>query len=131
MTANHPHQDSDDGWSVLRSKVITSASGVCSRCGKTGADTVIQSWVGDDLVAAHTRCAVGLGPPANAPDPIPDRQVIRPHAAVHCTAYPHAWVGEVLEVREILVDGQPQHGADVRWPDAQVDGWFPLSMLRV
>lgn len=123
--------DSDGGWTALRNEVITNASGLCSRCGKIGADTVIQGRVGGELVAAHTRCAVGLGPPADKPNPLPERQVIRPHAQVHCIAYPQTWIGEVLEMRDILVDGQPQHGADVRWPDAQVEGWFPLSMLRV
>lgn len=131
MTAHHPPQEPDDGWAALRSEVITNAGGVCSRCGKTGADTVMQSWVDQELVAAHTRCAVGLGPP---PDRLPERREspgIHPRARVRCIAYPQTWVGEVLEVRDILVDGQPQRGADVRWPDAQVEGWFPLSMLRV
>jgi hypothetical protein len=50
---------------------------------------------------------------------------------VRCFAHPPNWIGEVPELRDILVGGQPQPGADVRWPDAQVEGWFPLSMLRV
>jgi len=28
-----------------------------------GADTATQGWFGEELVAAHTRCVVGLGPP--------------------------------------------------------------------
>jgi hypothetical protein len=128
---HHAPQNSDGGWTALRGELITNAGGVCSRCGKTGADTVMQGWVDDVLVAAHTRCAVGLGPPVDAPRPLPERPLIRRNAQVRCIAYPQAWVGEVLEVRDIFVDGQPQPGADVRWPDAHVEGWFPLSMLRV
>lgn len=50
------------GWTVQRLAVINDAAGVCSRCGMTGADTVVRGWVDEDLVAAHTRCVVGLGP---------------------------------------------------------------------
>ena len=50
------------GWTVQRLAVINDAGGVCARCGLTGADTVIRGWVDEQLVAAHTRCVVGLGP---------------------------------------------------------------------
>jgi hypothetical protein len=51
-----------DGWTVQRLAVINDAAGVCARCGMTGADTVVRGWVDEELVAAHTRCVVGLGP---------------------------------------------------------------------
>jgi hypothetical protein len=55
---------SDAGsWTVRRREVIAAAAGVCTRCGMTGADTVIRGWVDRELVAVHTRCVVGLGPP--------------------------------------------------------------------
>jgi len=50
------------GWTVQRLAVINDAGGVCARCGLAGADTVIRGWVDEQLVAAHTRCVVGLGP---------------------------------------------------------------------
>ena len=50
------------GWTVQRLAVINDAGGVCARCGLAGADTVIRGWVDEQLVAAHTRCLVGLGP---------------------------------------------------------------------
>ena len=53
----------EGGWTVRRREVIRDAAGICARCGMTGADTAIRGWDGEDLVAAHTRCAVGLGPP--------------------------------------------------------------------
>jgi Type II CAAX prenyl endopeptidase Rce1-like len=53
----------DDGWTVQRLEVINDAAGICARCGLTGSDTAVRGWAGDQLVAAHTRCVVGLGPP--------------------------------------------------------------------
>jgi hypothetical protein len=53
----------DGGWTLQRLEVISDAAGVCARCGTTGADTVLHSWFDDRLVAVHTRCVVGLGPP--------------------------------------------------------------------
>jgi hypothetical protein len=50
------------GWTVLRLEVINDAAGVCARCGMDGADTVVRGWFDEQLVAAHTRCVVGLGP---------------------------------------------------------------------
>ena len=52
----------DGGWTALRLEVISEAAGVCARCGTYGADTVVRGWVDEQLVAAHTRCVVGLGP---------------------------------------------------------------------
>lgn len=51
------------GWTVLRREVINDAAGICVRCGLSGADTATPGWDGGNLVAAHTRCVVGLGPP--------------------------------------------------------------------
>lgn len=63
-TGIHPlAPDDEGGWAVRRREVITDASGVCTRCGMPGADTATRGWVDDTLVAAHTRCVVGLGPP--------------------------------------------------------------------
>ena len=53
----------DGGWTVRRREVINDAAGICVRCGMAGADTATHGWDGDDMVAAHTRCVVGLGPP--------------------------------------------------------------------
>ena len=53
----------DGGWTIRRREVINDAGGVCVRCGMAGADTATHGWYGEDLVAAHTRCVVGLGPP--------------------------------------------------------------------
>ena len=53
----------DGGWTVRRREVINDAAGICVRCGMAGADTATRGWHGEDLVAAHTRCVVGLGPP--------------------------------------------------------------------
>jgi hypothetical protein len=53
----------EGGWTVRRLQVIDDAAGRCSRCGMPGADTATQGCFGEDLVAAHTRCVVGLGPP--------------------------------------------------------------------
>ena len=50
------------GWTAQRLEVINEAAGVCAHCGMTGADTVVRGWVDEQLVAAHTRCVVGLGP---------------------------------------------------------------------
>ena len=52
----------EGGWTAQRLAVINEAGGVCARCGFAGADTVIRGWVDEQLVAAHTRCVVGLGP---------------------------------------------------------------------
>jgi hypothetical protein len=53
----------EGGWTVRRREVINDAAGICARCGMTGADTATRGWQGEDMVAAHTRCVVGLGPP--------------------------------------------------------------------
>ena len=55
--------DAEGGWTVRRLQVIDDAAGRCVRCGFPGADTATQGWFGEELVAAHTRCVVGLGPP--------------------------------------------------------------------
>ena len=52
------------GWTALRREVIEQASGRCALCGEHAADTAFRSWEADDLLAAHTSCVVGLGPPA-------------------------------------------------------------------
>jgi hypothetical protein len=52
------------GWTALRREVIERASGRCALCGRHAADTAFRSWEADDLLAAHTSCVVGLGPPA-------------------------------------------------------------------
>ena len=52
------------GWTALRREVIEQASGRCALCGEPAADTAFRSWEADDLLAAHTSCVVGLGPPA-------------------------------------------------------------------
>ena len=57
-----PTPREDGGWTVLRREVINEAAGVCARCGMAGADTVTRGWVDEHIVAAHTRCVVGLGP---------------------------------------------------------------------
>lgn len=54
----------EGGWTVRRREVIDDAAGLCARCGMAGADTATHGWGHADLVAAHTRCVVGLGPPA-------------------------------------------------------------------
>jgi hypothetical protein len=56
----------EGGWTVVRLQVIHEAAGICVRCGMAGADTATRGWDGGDLAAAHTRCVVGLGPPAAA-----------------------------------------------------------------
>jgi len=58
--------DVDGGWTSQRRAVVDEAAGVCARCGLAGADTAIRGWGAAELVAAHTRCVVGLGPPAQA-----------------------------------------------------------------
>ena len=55
--------DDEGGWTARRLQVIDDAAGRCARCGMHGADTATPGWFGEDLVAAHTRCVVGLGPP--------------------------------------------------------------------
>ena len=60
--------DGAGGWTARRLAVIGDAAGVCARCGTAGADTATPGWdvwdrAADELVAAHTRCVVGLGPP--------------------------------------------------------------------
>ena len=50
------------GWAAQRSAVVEQAGGICARCGRTGADTAFRAWDSADLLAAHTRCVVGLGP---------------------------------------------------------------------
>ena len=57
-----PPLTNDGGWTVQRLEVINDAAGVCARCGLTGSDTAVRGWADDQLVAAHTRCVVGLGP---------------------------------------------------------------------
>jgi hypothetical protein len=61
----------EGGWTLRRLMVIDHAAGVCVRCGMAGADTATRGWDAaerdvDELVAAHTRCVVGLGPPRAA-----------------------------------------------------------------
>ena len=53
------------GWAALRDAVIESAAGRCVLCGRHSADTAFRRWEADDLLAAHTSCVVGLGPPAH------------------------------------------------------------------
>ena len=53
-----------EGWTARRREVIERDAGLCALCGLSSADTAYQAWDADDLVAAHTRCVVGLGPPA-------------------------------------------------------------------
>ena len=55
--------DGDGGWTARRLQVLDDAAGRCARCGMPGADTATPGWFGEELVAAHTRCVVGLGPP--------------------------------------------------------------------
>ena len=52
------------GWTALRREVVERASGRCALCGELAADTAFRRWEADDLLAAHTGCVVGLGPPA-------------------------------------------------------------------
>jgi hypothetical protein len=64
-------RDDEGGWTFRRRAVIDHAAGVCVRCGMAGADTATRGWDVEDgnvdmLVAAHTRCVVGLGPPRAA-----------------------------------------------------------------
>jgi hypothetical protein len=56
------------GWTAVRHEVIERASGRCGLCGRHSADTAFRRWEADDLVAAHTSCVVGLGPPARLRD---------------------------------------------------------------
>jgi hypothetical protein len=53
----------EGGWTARRLQVVDDAAGRCARCGMPGADTATPGWFGEELVAAHTRCVVGLGPP--------------------------------------------------------------------
>jgi hypothetical protein len=50
------------GWTAQRVAVVERAGGVCARCGAPGADTAFRGWDSAQLLAAHTRCVVGLGP---------------------------------------------------------------------
>jgi hypothetical protein len=52
-----------NGWTARRREVIERDAGVCALCGLQAADTASHSQEVGDLVAAHTRCLVGLGPP--------------------------------------------------------------------
>jgi 5-methylcytosine-specific restriction endonuclease McrA len=56
------------GWTAVRREVIARADGRCALCGRPAADTAFRSWEADDLIAAHTSCVVGIGPPARVPD---------------------------------------------------------------
>jgi hypothetical protein len=56
-----------DAWHTRRRQVIDQALGICALCGLAGADTAFRDWNADDLLAAHTRCVVGLGPPPARP----------------------------------------------------------------
>ena len=58
------HENRQQHWAALRLAVIEQAGGVCARCGDTGADTAFRSFDGPQLLAAHTRCVVGLRPVA-------------------------------------------------------------------
>ncbi|WP_214402539.1 HNH endonuclease [Pseudonocardia lacus] len=58
--------DETGGWTALRREVIDRDAGTCALCGRRAADTAFHSWEAGDLVAAHTRCVVGLGPPVAA-----------------------------------------------------------------
>jgi len=63
-TSSYPLAHADrGGWTLQRLQVLNDASGMCARCGRAGADTAIRGWADEHLVAAHTRCVVGLGPP--------------------------------------------------------------------
>ena len=53
-----------NGWTARRHEVIERDSGVCALCGQQAADTAYHNPEVGDLVAAHTRCVVGLRPPA-------------------------------------------------------------------
>jgi len=55
------------GWAAQRLAVVEQAGGICARCGRTGADTAFRSWDSAQLLAAHTRCVVGLGPAITTP----------------------------------------------------------------
>jgi hypothetical protein len=59
-------QAETEGWTALRHEVIDRDSGRCAICGWPAADTAFHDREAGDLVAAHTRCLVGLGPPAAA-----------------------------------------------------------------
>jgi hypothetical protein len=48
---------------IQRLQALNDASGLGPRCGMAGADTATRGWAEEHLVAAHTRCVVGLGPP--------------------------------------------------------------------
>jgi hypothetical protein len=52
------------GWAAQRLAVIRQASGLCARCGRSGADTAFRGWDSNELLAGHTRCVVGFGPAA-------------------------------------------------------------------
>lgn len=70
-----------DAWRARRHEVINQASGLCALCGLAGADTAFRDWDADDLLAAHTRCVVGLGPVGTtAGQPTAQRQPGSPRA---------------------------------------------------
>jgi hypothetical protein len=56
-----------DIWHARQREVIDQARGVCALCGLPGADTAFRDWNSDDLLAVHTRCLLGLGPPPTHP----------------------------------------------------------------
>ena len=56
------------GWAAQRLAVVEQAGGVCACCGATGADTAFRNWDSAQLLAAHTRCVVGLGPAISTHD---------------------------------------------------------------
>jgi hypothetical protein len=63
-TSSYPLAHADrGGWTLQRLQALNDASGLGPRCGMAGADTATRGWAEEHLVAAHTRCVVGLGPP--------------------------------------------------------------------
>jgi hypothetical protein len=66
-----PESAESGGWAAERLHLIEKADGVCVRCGFDGADTAMREWASPELLAAHTRCVVGLGPPPAA-NRVPD-----------------------------------------------------------
>jgi hypothetical protein len=67
--------EDEGGWTARRREVIDAALGICTRCGMPDADTATRGWADIRLVAAHTRCVVGLGPPTT-----PDRRLLQVEA---------------------------------------------------
>jgi hypothetical protein len=63
-TSSYPLAHADrGGWTLQWLQALNDASGLGPRCGMAGADTATRGWAEEHLVAAHTRCVVGLGPP--------------------------------------------------------------------